>query len=217
MPTPKQGPRLGGSAAHQRHLIANLASDLFRHGRITTTEGRARMLRPYADRLITKAKRGDLHARRLVLAKLGDRDLVAHLFEEVAPRYRERAGGYTRLLKLEPRRGDRARMALVELVEPDGEAPERPERAARSAARRERRAAEASAREAAAGARAGAASAPDEVVSDEAPSDAVAADTTEVAEDAAAVADAADDAAAGDAGGEAEAAGDDEDGPVDEA
>lgn len=162
MPTPKQGPRLGGSAAHQRHLIANLASDLIRHGRITTTEGRARMLRPYADRLITKAKRGDLHARRIVLAKLGDRDLVAHLFEEVAPRYRERAGGYTRLLKLEPRRGDRARMALVELVEADGEAPQRPERAARAAARRERRAAEESARAEAAATRA-AASAPVEV------------------------------------------------------
>jgi large subunit ribosomal protein L17 len=154
MPTPKQGPRLGGSAAHQRHLLTNLASDLFRHGRITTTEGRARMLRPYADRLITKAKRGDLHARRLVLAKLGDRDLVARLFEDIAPRYRERAGGYTRLLKLEPRRGDRARMALVELVEADGEAPERPERAARAAARRERREAEASTRAAASAAKA---------------------------------------------------------------
>lgn len=207
MPTPKQGPRLGGSAAHQRHLIANLASDLFRHGRITTTEGRARMLRPYADRLITKAKRGDLHARRLVLAKLGDRDLVAHLFEEIAPRYRERAGGYTRLLKLEPRRGDRARMALIELVEPDGEAPERPERAARAAARRDRRAAEASAREAATAARAASHEAADDAADDAASDDA--------ADDAVVEATAAE-GAVEDAEG-AEAAGDDEDGPVDEA
>ncbi|MEY3020666.1 MAG: ribosomal protein [Actinomycetota bacterium] len=204
MPTPKQGPRLGGSAAHQRHLIANLASDLFRHGRITTTEGRARMLRPYADRLITKAKRGDLHARRLVLAKLGDRDLVARLFEEIAPRYRERAGGYTRLLKLEPRKGDRARMALVELVEADGEAPDRPERAVRAAARRERRAAEEAARAAAVVARS------ESAVAAEGSEEGAAEDAAPDAPDAGAeVADAA----------EAEQAADvaDEDGTVDEA
>ena len=120
MPTPTRGPRLGGSAAHQKHILANLATELFRHGRITTTQAKARALRPYAERLITKAKRGDLHARRLVLAKLHDRDVVANLFEEVAPRFREREGGYTRILKLDPRKGDRAKMAMIELVEGDG-------------------------------------------------------------------------------------------------
>lgn len=117
MPTPTRGPRLGGSAAHEKHILANLATELFRHGRITTTQAKARALRPYAERLITKAKRGDLHARRLVLAKLRDRDVVAHLFEDVAPRFKEREGGYTRILKLDPRKGDRARMAMIELVE----------------------------------------------------------------------------------------------------
>ena len=117
MPTPTRGPRLGGSAAHEKHILANLATELFRHGRITTTHAKARALRPYAERLITKAKRGDLHARRLVLAKLRDRDVVAHLFEDVAPRFKEREGGYTRILKLDPRKGDRARMAMIELVE----------------------------------------------------------------------------------------------------
>ncbi len=120
MPTPTRGPRLGGSAAHQKHILANLATELFRHGRITTTQAKARALRPYAERLITKAKRGDLHARRLVLAKLHDRDVVARLFEEVAPKFQAREGGYTRILKLDPRKGDRARMAMIELVEGDG-------------------------------------------------------------------------------------------------
>jgi large subunit ribosomal protein L17 len=121
MPTPTRGPRLGGSAAHQKHILANLATELFRHGRITTTQAKARALRPYAERLITKAKRGDLHARRMVLSTLHDRDVVAHLFEEVAPRFAARAGGYTRILKLDPRKGDNARMALIELVADDGE------------------------------------------------------------------------------------------------
>ncbi len=120
MPTPKRGPRLGGSAAHQKHILANLATELFRHGRITTTQAKARALRPYAERLITKAKRGDLHARRLVLAKLHDRDVVANLFEVVGPRFAEREGGYTRILKLEPRKGDRAEMAMIELVDRGG-------------------------------------------------------------------------------------------------
>jgi large subunit ribosomal protein L17 len=117
MPTPKRGPRLGGGAAHQRALLANLASELFRHGRIKTTEAKAKMLRPYAERLITKAKQGDLHARRQVLAKLRDRDVVAYLFEEVGPRFADRNGGYTRMLKLGPRKGDNAPMVLVELTE----------------------------------------------------------------------------------------------------
>jgi len=126
MPTPKRGPRLGGGPAHQKHLLANQARDLFRHGRIRTTEAKAQALRPYAEKLITKAKRGDLHNRRLVLAELHDRDVVAYLFEDVAPRFADRDGGYTRILKLEPRKGDNARMALIELVEqgdsPGGEA-----------------------------------------------------------------------------------------------
>jgi large subunit ribosomal protein L17 len=117
MPTPKRGPRLGGGPAHQRALLANLASELFRHGRIKTTEAKGRMLRPYAERLITKAKQGDLHARRQVLAKLHDRDVVAYLFEEVGPRFADRNGGYTRMLKLGPRKGDNAPMVLVELTE----------------------------------------------------------------------------------------------------
>jgi large subunit ribosomal protein L17 len=117
MPTPKRGPRLGGGAAHQRLMLSNLASDLFRHGRIKTTEAKGRMLRPYAERLITKAKQGDLHARRQVLAKLRDRDVVAYLFEEVGPRFADRNGGYTRMLKLGPRKGDNAPMVLVELTE----------------------------------------------------------------------------------------------------
>lgn len=125
MPTPKRGPRLGGGPAHQRHLLANQASDLFRHGRITTTLTKAKTLRPYAERLITKAKRGDLHARRQVLSTLrGDRDVVAYLFEDIAPRFADRSGGYTRILKLGPRQGDNTPMAIIELVvqsEVDGE------------------------------------------------------------------------------------------------
>ncbi len=117
MPTPKRGPRLGGGPAHQKHLLSNQARDLFRHGRIRTTEAKAKALRPYAEKLITKAKRGDLHNRRLVLAELKDRDVVAYLFEDVAPRFADRDGGYTRILKMEPRKGDNAPMALIELVE----------------------------------------------------------------------------------------------------
>lgn len=117
MPTPKRGSRLGAGPAHQRQLLASLASELFRHGRIRTTEAKAKMLRPYAERLITKAKQGDLHARRQVLSKIPDRDVVAYLFEDVAPRFADRNGGYTRMLKLGPRKGDNAPMVLVELTE----------------------------------------------------------------------------------------------------
>lgn len=117
MPTPKRGPRLGSGPAHQQLMLSGLASELFRHGRIRTTHAKAKLLRPYAERLITKAKRGDLHARRQVLAKLPDRDVVAYLFEEVAPRFAARDGGYTRILKLGPRKGDNAPMALIELVD----------------------------------------------------------------------------------------------------
>ena len=116
MPTPKKGARLGGSAAHQKLIVANLATSLFEHGRITTTEAKARVLRPVAEKLITKAKKGDLHNRRQVLATIRDKGVVHTLFEEIAPRYAERPGGYTRITKIGPRKGDNAPMAVIELV-----------------------------------------------------------------------------------------------------
>jgi large subunit ribosomal protein L17 len=118
MPTPTKGARLGGSPAHERHMLANLATALFEHGRITTTEARARRLRPVAERLITKAKRGDLHARRQVHRTIGDKGVVHTLFTEIGPRYGNRNGGYTRIVKIGPRKGDNAPMAVIELVEP---------------------------------------------------------------------------------------------------
>ena len=118
MPTPTKGARLGGSPAHERHMLANLATALFEHGRITTTEARARRLRPVAERLITKAKRGDMHARRQVHRTIGDKGVVHTLFTEIGPRYGNRNGGYTRIVKIGPRKGDNAPMAVIELVEP---------------------------------------------------------------------------------------------------
>lgn len=117
MPKPTKGPRLGGSPAHQRLMLANLATSLFEHGRIKTTEAKARRLRPLAERLITKARRGDLHARRQVLTVIRDKSVVHSLFTEIAPRYVNRPGGYTRITKIGPRRGDNAPMAVIELVE----------------------------------------------------------------------------------------------------
>jgi large subunit ribosomal protein L17 len=117
MPRPAKGARLGGSAAHERLLLANLAKSLFEHGRITTTEAKARRLRPVAERLITKAKKGDIHNRRLVLQTITDKGIVHTLFTEIAPRYEERPGGYTRITKIGNRRGDNAPMAVIELVE----------------------------------------------------------------------------------------------------
>jgi large subunit ribosomal protein L17 len=117
MPTPTKGPRLGGGPAHERLLLANLATALFEHGRITTTEAKAKRLRPLAERLITFAKRGDLHARRRVLSVVRDKDVVHTLFAEIGPRFSERAGGYTRITKVGPRKGDNAPMAVIELVE----------------------------------------------------------------------------------------------------
>ena len=116
MPTPTKGPRLGGGPAHERLILANLATQLFEHGRITTTEAKARVLRPVAEKLITKAKRGDLHNRREVLKTVRDKTVVHELFTEIAPRYAERPGGYTRITKIGPRRGDNAPMAVIELV-----------------------------------------------------------------------------------------------------
>src|SRR3954465_1266160 len=117
MPTPTKGPRLGGSPAHERLMLANLATSLFEHGRITTTETKAKRLRPYAEKLVTFAKRGDLHARRQVMTVIRDKDVVHHLFAEIGPRYVNRPGGYTRITKVGPRKGDNAPMAVIELVE----------------------------------------------------------------------------------------------------
>jgi len=117
MPTPTKGPRLGGGPAHERLMLANLATSLFEHSRITTTEAKAKRLRPLAERLITFAKRGDLHARRQVMAVIRDKDVVHTLFADIGPRFAERAGGYTRIVKVGPRKGDNAPMAVIELVE----------------------------------------------------------------------------------------------------
>ena len=117
MPTPTKGKRLGGSPAHERAMLANLATSLFEHGRITTTETRARRLRPFAERLITKARRGDLHARRQVMRVIRDKTVVHVLFTEIGPRFQTRPGGYTRITKVGPRPGDNAPMAVIELVE----------------------------------------------------------------------------------------------------
>ena len=116
MPTPKKGPRLGGSPSHQKAILANLATSLFEHGAITTTEAKARVLRPYAERLITKAKRGDLHNRRQVLSVIRDKSVVHALFTEIGPHFAARPGGYTRITKIGPRKGDNAPMAVIALV-----------------------------------------------------------------------------------------------------
>jgi large subunit ribosomal protein L17 len=117
MPTPTKGPRLGGSPAHQKLMLANLATSLFEHGKITTTHARARRLRPVAEKLITFAKRGDMHARRQVLTVVRDKSVVHTLFTEIGPSFAERPGGYTRITKLGPRKGDAAPMAIIELVQ----------------------------------------------------------------------------------------------------
>jgi large subunit ribosomal protein L17 len=129
MPTPTKGPRLGGSPAHQRHILANLATALFEHGKITTTEAKARRLRPFAERLITFAKRGDLHARREVLTVVTDKGVVHTLFTQIGPSFATRDGGYTRITKIGPRKGDNAPLAVIELV---------PEEATASPSRRRR-------------------------------------------------------------------------------
>ena len=117
MPTPTKGPRLGGSPAHERLMLANLATSLFEHGRITTTEAKAKRLRPYAEKLVSFAKRGDLHSRRQVMTVIRDKDVVHTLFAEIGPRFANRPGGYTRITKVGPRKGDNAPMAVIELVE----------------------------------------------------------------------------------------------------
>src|SRR3954449_13118983 len=117
MPTPTKGPRLGGSPSHEKLMLANLATSLFEHGRITTTEAKAKRLRPLAEKLVTFAKRGDLHARRQVMTLIRDKDVVHHLFAEIGPRFESRPGGYTRITKVGSRKGDNAPMAVIELVE----------------------------------------------------------------------------------------------------
>jgi large subunit ribosomal protein L17 len=117
MPAPTKGARLGGSPAHQRLIMANLATQLFEHGRIVTTEAKAKRLRPLAEKLITKAKRGDIQSRRLVLMTVRDKGVVHTLFTEIAPSLADREGGYTRITKVGPRKGDNAPMALIELVQ----------------------------------------------------------------------------------------------------
>jgi len=116
MPAPKRGPRFGGDAAHHKAIMSNLAQELFWDEKVTTTIAKAKMLRPYAEKIITRARKGTLHARRVILKDIGDTEVVTKLFDEVAPRYKERPGGYTRIVRIGPRRGDGAEMAIVELV-----------------------------------------------------------------------------------------------------
>lgn len=116
MPRPRKGPRLGRSPQNEAHILANLTTSLIEHGRVETTLAKAKAVRPLAEKMITKARRGDLHARRVVLRTITDNAAVTKLFDEVAPSYADRPGGYTRIVKLGPRRGDGAEMALIELV-----------------------------------------------------------------------------------------------------
>jgi large subunit ribosomal protein L17 len=188
MPTPTKGRRLGGSPAHQRHMMANLATALFEHGRITTTEARARRLRPVAERLITFAKRGDLHARRRVLTTVTDKNVVHTLFTEIAPTFTNREGGYTRITKIGPRKGDNAAMAVIELVPEEAEA--RPSR--RRRARRAQPAARAPQAEAAAAAPEAAEAAAPEAEAEAAAPEAAEADDTAADDTAAEVSDSAE-------------------------
>lgn len=116
MPRPRKGPSFGGSPSHEKLILANLATDLFMYERVTTTEAKAKAVRPFAEKLISKARRGDLHARRTVMKTITNKEAVAKLFDDVGPRYAERPGGYTRITKLGPRRGDGAEEAIIELV-----------------------------------------------------------------------------------------------------
>src|SRR5512144_3284934 len=173
MPTPKKGARLGGSPAHQKLILANLATALFEHGRITTTEAKARVLRPVAEKLITKAKKGDLHNRREVLKTVRDKSVVHVLFAEIGPHFAERPGGYTRITKIGPRKGDNAPMAVIELVTEEYTAKAKTEPAKKSAAKKTAK--KAPAKKAAAKK---AAPAADETPADETPADETPADET---------------------------------------
>lgn len=199
MPQPSKGKRMGGSPSHERLILANLATALFEHGRITTTEARARRLRPVAERLITISKKGDLHARRRVLTVIRNKDVVHTLFAEIGPRYENREGGYTRIVKIGPRKGDNAPMAVIELVEAL-DAARAAEGVARRAAKEAEMAAAAKAAEEAKAAKAAAAEAPaveadadiaaDVIASEgdiDAPSETVVDDVVDSAEEVAAV------------------------------
>ena len=204
MPTPTRGRRLGGSSAHQRHILANLATALFEHGKITTTEAKARRLRPYAERLITFAKRGDLHARREVLTVVTDKGVVHTLFTEIGPRFATRQGGYTRITKIGPRKGDNAPLAVIELVEEEATVAAAPSRR-----RRPRRAQAAPARVAQPKpAPAAEETAPADDETAEVAEDTAAADTAEDTDDVA-VQDAADETGAADESGTADEADED--------
>ena len=211
MPTPTKGARLGGGPAHERLMLANLATALFEHGRITTTEAKAKRLRPLAERLITFAKRGDLHARRRVMTVVKDKSVVHVLFTEIGPQYAGRPGGYTRITKIGPRKGDNAPMAVIELVEPMAE-----QVVAEATGATKRAAKETESAEAAPAAAEVDETVADETVADETAADEVVADEAEVAAEAAgddaeqaeevaeaADADAADEAADADAADEA--------------
>jgi large subunit ribosomal protein L17 len=221
MPTPTKGPRLGGSSAHQRHILANLATALFEHGKITTTEAKARRLRPFAERLITFAKRGDLHARREVLTVVTDKGVVHTLFTEIGPSFAARDGGYTRITKVGPRKGDNAPLAVIELVQEEATVAPRRRRARRAqpaaAPARPTRAADEAATEEDTAAAEEAVAAEDTAAEDTAAEDTAAEDTaaddTAAAEDSAAEVTAedaavADEAAADEAVGDEAAAGD---------
>jgi large subunit ribosomal protein L17 len=172
MPKPTKGRHLGGSSSHQKAILANLATALFEHGRIKTTEPKARALRPYAEKLITHAKKGTLHNRREVLKKIRDKDVVHNLFAEIGPFFADRNGGYTRIIKVEARKGDNAPMAVIELVQ---------EKTVTSEANRARRAAASQAKAKAAAPEA-AAAAPQAAVEPEAVAGAEAEETATEAE-----------------------------------
>jgi len=214
MPTPTKGPRLGGSPAHERLMLANLATSLFEHGRITTTETKAKRLRPLAEKLVTFAKRGDLHARRRVLTVVRDKGVVHELFTEIGPRYENRHGGYTRITKVGPRKGDNAPMAVIELVEAltakaetVREAEAATKRTAKKAPAKKAAAAEAAAVAAAAESAEAAAekAADDAAEGDVEGAEEAAAEAKEAAEEAAEIADASDDPAVEEKAGDAEA------------
>jgi large subunit ribosomal protein L17 len=213
MPTPTKGPRLGGGPAHERLMLANLATALFEHGKITTTEAKAKRLRPLAERLITFAKRGDLHARRRVLTVVRDKGVVHELFTEIGPRYENRHGGYTRITKVGPRKGDNAPMAVIELVEALTAKAETVREAEAATKRTAKKTAKKTAPSEAAAVTAAAEAA--EAAAEEAADDAAegdvegaevaAAEAKEAAEKAGEIADASDDPAVEETAGEAEA------------
>jgi large subunit ribosomal protein L17 len=214
MPTPTKGARLGGGPAHERLMLANLATALFEHGKITTTEAKAKRLRPLAERLITFAKRGDLAARRRVMTVVRDKGVVHELFAEIGPRFENRNGGYTRITKIGPRKGDNAPMAVIELVEAltaKAETVREAEAATKRTAKKTtaKKAAASGAATATAAAEAAEAAA-EEAADDAAQGDAegaeeAAAEARAAADEAAGAAEGSDDAEAAKAAGEAEA------------